>query len=84
VSKEETEVIRDFLITIVTLENGGRASLISGLTVPLFNGARYIAKKDIYTVHIVSHKTSSSVGAAFLQMDEDRKKQMEGYLHVIR
>jgi hypothetical protein len=77
-------LVRNYLVCQLLLDNGGRSSLVEGLSLKAVKRIKYNPQTEIYSAVVDVHKTARTSGATFLQMDSDNYKLLQVYLHGVR
>ena len=80
----ELSLLPQFLVFSGTLKNAGRASLVAGLTVEAYKRKKFNENEMLYSVEVLRHKTTHVYGSAFMSMDLNMAKEMNGYLETVR
>ena len=80
---EEAVEMRNFLVCYLSSINGGRPSLMAGVTVKRVLNATNLLN-GMFSVPVANHKTSGSLGPAFLQWSESVDFIVRTYIKCVR
>ena len=82
VSKAEYTIVRDYLMTLICINNGSRSGPIANMTMEEFQNA--IEQDDCYVVRVKKHKTFTTHGPAHLVLSSSLHNYMKVFIEKLR
>ncbi|CAB4043461.1 Neurofilament medium polypeptide, partial [Paramuricea clavata] len=82
VSKAEYTIVRDYIMSLICINNGSRSGPIANMTMEEFQNA--IQQDDCYVVRVKKHKTFTTHGPAHLVLSSSLHNYMKVFIDKLR